>query len=330
MEFGPISYSEFIESCLYDVIDGFYVSNGFAGRRGDFLTSSEVGPLFGAVLVNWIDSVWEDLGQPSGFTVVEVGAGRGTLARSIIAASPRCLENGSYVMVERSSFQRLSHPSGIRIISSSDLPTEKITGVVIANELLDNLPFDLIEADGQQWHEVCVGIKESGNLTEVISDSCYPKICLEPKIGSRIPIQDIARSWVVSVLDLLEAGSLLVIDYTSTTLEMATRPVTEWLRTYCGHNSGNSPLYLPGSQDITVEVAFDQLPSGFTMTSQADFMETWGISDLVFEGHRIWEESASVGDLRAVKARSRISEAEALCDLSGLGSFSAIEWKVGC
>src|SRR6476660_2153777 len=92
--------------------DGFYNSGGRAGRRGGhFLTSPEVGPLFGAVLARAIDGWWRQLGQPDDFTIVEAGAGPGTLARTILAAKPEC--SPRYVAVEISAAQRASHPGGI-------------------------------------------------------------------------------------------------------------------------------------------------------------------------------------------------------------------------
>ena len=62
---------------------------GRAGRRGDFITSPEVGPLFGAVVARALDAWWAEAGEPDVFTVVEAGAGPGTLARSVLAAAPR-------------------------------------------------------------------------------------------------------------------------------------------------------------------------------------------------------------------------------------------------
>ncbi len=88
---GAIPFSEFQRLALYGPA-GFYVraDGGRAGRRGgSFLTSPEVGPLFGAVLARYLDAQWEALGQPAPFTVVDAGAGPGTLARSVFAARPR-------------------------------------------------------------------------------------------------------------------------------------------------------------------------------------------------------------------------------------------------
>src|SRR4051794_6525789 len=135
---GLLRFDEYVDLALYGE-HGFYNAGGQAGRRGgDFLTSPEVGPLFGAVLARAIDGWWRRLGEPDDFTVVDAGAGPGTLARTILAAEPACAPR--YVTVEVSAVQRAQHPNGAEALA--ELPTG-ITGVVLANELLDNLPFRL-------------------------------------------------------------------------------------------------------------------------------------------------------------------------------------------
>src|SRR5262245_4533826 len=124
---------------------GFYAT-GRSGRRGDFITSPEVGPLFGAVIGRFLDAEFERLGRPDPFTVVEAGAGPGTLARAVAAARPACAPALRYIAVETSAAQRRGHPPGVE--SRGDLPPEPIDGVVVANELLDNLPFRLAVFDG--------------------------------------------------------------------------------------------------------------------------------------------------------------------------------------
>ena len=104
---GPVPFSEFMADALYGP-DGFYTSGGRAGRRGDFITSPEVGPLFGAVVARFLDAEWKRLGRPEPFTVVDAGAGPGTLARSVLAAEPECSAAMRYVAVEVS---RRSGPS---------------------------------------------------------------------------------------------------------------------------------------------------------------------------------------------------------------------------
>jgi hypothetical protein len=81
-----------------------------------------------------------------------------------------------------------------------------------------------------------------------------------------------------------------------------------------------------GRQDITCEVAVDQLPPVSANTAQAAWLRTYGLDELVAEGRATWTARASVGDLEAIKARSRITEAEALTDPAGLGAFRVLEW----
>ena len=88
---GPVPFSEVMEAALYDPAHGFYATSGAAGRRGDFLTSPEVGPVFGAVIARALDRWWRDTGEPDPFVVVEGGAGVGTLAVSVLAARPSVL-----------------------------------------------------------------------------------------------------------------------------------------------------------------------------------------------------------------------------------------------
>ncbi len=272
-----------------------------------------------------MDGVWERLGRPVDFTVVEAGAGRGTLARSVLATAPACLADGRYMAVERSDALREGLPSGVERLS--DLPDGPVTGVVVANELLDNLAFRMLAAFDGAWHEVRVGVGDEG-FVEVVGEAVDVVGLPDPVDGARIPLQDDAAAWVGRALGLLDRGVLLAFDYASTTADLARRPWGEWLRTYRGHERGGHPLDAPGSQDVTVEVAIDQLPGTPTVTTQVAFLLANGIGDLVDEGRRLWQEGAAAGDLAAMGARSRITESEALLDETGLGGFAALEWTV--
>ena len=63
------------------------------------------------------------------------------------------------------------------------------------------------------------------------------------------------------------------------------------------------------------------------MRTQAQFLQRWGIDELVAEGKRVWDVQAARPGLEAMRMRSRISEAEALLDPSGLGNFLVAEWR---
>jgi SAM-dependent MidA family methyltransferase len=342
---GPVPFSEVMELALYDPEFGFYATHGSAGRRGDFITSPEVGPLFGAVVARALDTWWREAGSPDPFVVVEAGAGAGTLARSVLLAAPACAPALRYVLVERSARLRARHgehlalesaahafapdhdeneeggvldlPTGPIVVSLEELP-RVVASVVIANELLDNLPIDLLQREGDRTCEVRVGLDDD-RLVEVLipSDSSV-------EFG-RVPVQAAAARWVREARAL--GGRVVVIDYADTTASMARRPWSDWLRTYREQHRGTDPLGELGTQDITCEVAVDQLPPPTTNMAQAEWLRSHGLDELVEEGRKGWAERAHVGDLEAVRARSRIIEAEALTDAGGLGAFRVLEWE---
>ena len=328
---GELRFDEYLAIALYGE-SGFYTTTGRAGRRGDFLTSPEVGPLFGAVMARWLDTEWQRLGTPDRFLVIDLGAGPGTLARSIYAASPDCLPAIDYVAVEISAAQRQHHPSGIRSLDT--LPNDVGEGVVVANELVDNLPFRLAVFDGG-WREAYVAL-QGGRVVEVLRPWPEPvptQFPAAPPHGARLPWHDLAQGLLLQAFQRLERGRLMVIDYAvATTAHLALRPWREWLRTYRGHERGRHYLADPGEQDITTEVAIDQLaltlgpPSA--LRSQAQWLQRWGLDNLVEEGRRYWNDHAARPDLTALQMRSRVSEAEALSDPRGLGDFVVIEWEV--
>lgn len=198
---------------------------------------------------------------------------------------------------------------------------------MIANELLDNLPFRLAVFDGG-WREAMVAVARDGSLSEqlVAAPDDWAWLPSRAPHGARLPIQQRARDWVKAMQSQV-AGTLLAFDYcTALTAQLAAVPWREWLRTYSGHERGEHYLRNFGLQDITTQVCLDQLPTPSATRSQAQFLGRWGIDDLVAEGKAQWIAEASAPSLASLRMRSRVSEAESLCDPTGLGAFVALEW----
>lgn len=360
-----------MSAALYDDVDGFYQAGGSAGRRGgDFVTSPEVGSLYGAVWAAALDRWWEEMGRPDPYFVVEAAAGTGVLAREILAAGPACAPALRYVLVEQSATLRqlqgqrlaLELPAlvlgpagpggedddglqslpgnGPLVTALAELPAIAVTGVVMANELLDNLPVDLLEWRDDRWFEVRVAAADEhgDRLVEVLVPAPPELVAAAERLvsrgaqGARIPLQRAAADWLRRALSTVEAGRVVVVDYADTTTELAAQPWSRWLRTFRQHQLGSFPLDAAGIQDITCVVATDQLatvrPPNADRT-QSEWLAQHGLGRLVDDARATWHQRAAIGDLAALAARSRVHEAETLTDPSGLGGFRVLEWVVG-
>jgi SAM-dependent MidA family methyltransferase len=360
---GPVPWSVLMETALYGE-GGFYAAGGGAGRTRDFLTSPELGPLFGAVVARAIDDTWDRCGRPDPFVVVEAGAGSGALAAAVLAAGPVCAPALRYVAVEVSPTLRaaaagrlpLEDPAqvlgprppafpddelrppatgiGPVVAVMGELPAGSLTGMVLANELLDNLPFDLYTA---AWDEVRVGLGDDGFVEVVVPAeegvaAHLSRLAPAAARGARVPWQAAAVEWLRAALALLERGRVVIVDYARPTADLATVPVSAWLRTYRRGGTGTAPLEDVGEQDITADVALDQLAllrPPDRARDQAAWLSAFGIDDLVADAAARWRAGAARGDLAALAARSRVTEAEALRDRGGLGAFTVAEWDVG-
>src|SRR4051812_15061864 len=328
---------------------GFFASG--QGARRDFVTSPEVGSLFGACVGRALDEYWHALDEPDPFLVVEAGAGTGRLAREILRAEPTCLPALRYVLVERAEHLRaeqrtrvpLDPPdealgpfvrargedaaipvlgAGPVVASIDELPAlHARSAVVLANELLDNLPFGIAEWDGNEWLEVRVGF--AGDRFVEITVPLPDPPTVEVPAGTRVPLARGLRAWFAEVDHVMQHGLVLLIDY------MTDEPALR-LRTYRGHTVGADALDEPGTRDITADVVVDQLLAAagpFTVvtdTTQAAWLRDLGIEDLADAGAAAWRAGVHRGDLTALAGRSHVHEAEILTDPGGLGAHRVI------
>ncbi len=139
-------------------------------------------------------------------------------------------------------------------------------------------------------------------------------------------LQSEAAIWLASMLDVVVAGRVIVIDYARESSDLVE------VRTYAEHGRAGDPLAGIGTKDITADVDLEQLQRAIrpadSISTQAEWLGSLGVESLVEEGRRLWEEGAASGSLAALKARSRIREAEALVEADGLGGFLVAQWIV--
>ncbi len=353
-----------MELALYGP-DGFFTKGRGAGRADrDFVTSPEIGPLFGMCVARAIDREWEMLGRPDPFVVIEAGAGNGRLCREVLRAQPLCATALRYVLVEISAVLRAEQRERLAIeppeaalgtflpgvdddppepvaqvgpivTQLAELPAVAIEGVVLANELLDNLPFALAEFDGVAWNELRVtDSREFVAVSLAEADRGATAPFAGARAGARVPIPRELGRWLTAARTSLRRGVAIAVDYAVTAADLLERG-DGWLRTYRDHQLGGDPLLDPGGCDITADVVVEQLThaasaAGFavpTMLSQAEWLRSLGIADLVDQGEQVWSERAAIGDLAALEARSRATQAAALTDQStpgSLGNFTVV------
>jgi SAM-dependent MidA family methyltransferase len=328
---GPIPFEEFMDLALYDPEGGFFGAGKLRSEKaGDFLTSPEVSPLFGETLARYVQRERERVGEP--FEVVEVGAGSGSLIGPLLSR----VDVEAWV-VEASPAARLAlesvlPPERIR----TDLP-DRIRGVVIANELIDNLPMALAQRVDGAWRERWVGLDGDGlafvdadprtEVLEWLGDHAG-----DVSDGGWVEVQLAARDWLLDALIRLDAGSVVLVDYGDTAENLLPRRRDGTLRTYRAHHLGPHPLDEPGETDITADVNFSALAFAAEQTGarvellrQDDFLVDLGLGNRLSElRHRELEAARAGDDMERLRLRTRKTEAETLLHPRGLGDFGVL------
>lgn len=325
---GPMPFERFMEIALYDPEGFFGGSTLRSDKGGDFLTSPEVSALFGETLATYVEDLRDRIGDP--FQVVEAAAGSGSLLRPLLSTL-----HVDALAVETSPAARAALSD---LVAVSDEMPESVRGVIIANELLDNLPAVLAQRELGTWRERWVGT-DDGELVLVDAPPRPEVVAWLDAYAGPVPdggwveVQLAARDWVTRALTSLEAGSLLLIDYGDTAENLLPRRQDGTLRTYRAHHLGPHPLDEPGKTDITADVNFTallDLHPNAQLLRQDDFLAGLGLRDRLSELRREELEAARSGDdARRLRLRAQKTEAETLLHPRGLGDFRVLVVEKG-
>lgn len=287
-QMGAIPFPEFMEMALYDPEAGYYAGRADqVGKAGDFFTSVTAGPLFGRLLAAHIASWWEKSGQPTAWRIVELGAHDGTLAEDILSAlqsvHPAAYAAVSYVILE--PLDRLAAAQRQRLAAFSDRLTltgdpaslAPLPGYLLANEVLDALPFHVVEATDGGWHELGVALAQDGSFEwRDLGPAPAITASLPPQApGYRSEVRPDFVEFLRPLVATIKPGRMLWIDYGFERDDYyAEARTTGTLRTFRRHEAGEDPLSAPGTQDITAHVDF---------TAVMEAVESLGGSTLRFE-----------------------------------------------
>jgi SAM-dependent MidA family methyltransferase len=275
---GPISFRDYMEVVLYHPEFGYYTSTrNPIGREGDFYTSSDLDPVFGKLLAKNFAQMAQTLGvDREAFTVVELGAGRGLLAREILEhhAFPYRILERSAAMRER---QR-NNLQGLNVEWIDELPA-RLTGCIFSNEFFDALPVRRL-------------VRRAGVLREIYVTAEFTEVEQDLQSGPDLPIAegqlvDVSTdtvSWIRKIAASLDRGYHLAIDYGYQDREFYARP-RGTLMCYWRHQVTEDPYGHIGEQDITAHVNFSDLIRAGTeagletesFTTQMDFLIRLGV-----------------------------------------------------
>ena len=258
---GPVTFEWFMEQALYHPELGYYSSGRCAiGRRGDYFTNVSVGPLFGRLLAAQFAEMWESIGRPDDFVIVEQGAHHGDFARDVLGAvrerAPGFFSALRYWIIEPFPILRERQREALRDFSEkltwekSLIDLEPFCGVHFSNELLDAMPVHLISRTRIGWQERCVA--ESGDgfgfVTAPITDAelrrhldTIPRHLSGPY---ETEVNLAALKWIESLAQKLIRGYVLAVDYGYSRDDFyAPERRSGTLQCYAHHRIIRSPLH---------------------------------------------------------------------------------------
>jgi SAM-dependent MidA family methyltransferase len=334
-ERGAIPFAQYMQIALYDPDMGYYtrpVRPRF-GWEGDYITSIDLHPLFGAAIGRQLAQIWTILGNPLPFIVHEDGAGRGFLGRDIHtwAKDPSMdvpdgfLDSLRYIM--RDAGERIWEIEG----QDRPIPLEP-PHVILSNELIDAFPVHIVTSAANGLQEIYVDVhKNPPYLIERLGPLS------EPELDTHLDRYHIP--WKKVSQRLASQGCIITIDYGDLAKSLyVSERFRGTLASYRHHHLADNPLTFTGDQDLTAHVNFSSLISvgrlhGLRLaglTTQRDFLLALGIrkdADRIscqlypFADTERHTDAGQADYLRKVSFNHKI---DALLDPHGIGGFKVL------
>jgi len=295
---GPITFAKYMDACLYDPQHGYYTRAEQMARR-DYFTSVDASPIFGRLLARQFQEMWEQLGRPAEFLLVEPGAGTGALAAQILDFTadsfPEFYSVLQYMAVERSASRRTAaaagslarHLAAKHFTMVSDMPATIPCGCIFSNEFFDALPVHRLAREGAELREIYAGSGPNGLCEQfgALSAPALAEYLTEQGItlqeGQLAEVNLEACAWIAEMGARLGCGFVLTIDYGHEAQELYNeRHMRGTLLAYEKHRASENFFRAPGQQDLTAHVNFTALErygarAGLQrtgLTSQSNFL----------------------------------------------------------
>lgn len=350
-----IPFSQYMDLVLYHPQQGYYSSGVVEiGKEGDFFTASSLGSDFGELLAKQFVEMWENLGKPTDFNLVEMGAGKGQLADDIFnylfphhlqffqTLHYRIIEASPALQKQQQDRLKTWQEKGLNLTWETwdNIPDQSIIGCCFSNELVDAFPVHRLQIEKGTLQEIYVTLSDTDNpspFQEITDELSTPKLKdYFQTVGVSLPSAEYPDGfqtevnlqiipWLQTISRCLKKGYLLTIDYGYTAQKYYhPQRYSGTLQCYLQHQRNNDPYYLIGKQDITAHIDFTAVQTYgkqhnlefLNFTQQALFLMALGL------GNRLNE--LSQGGWTAMQVLQRRDALHQLIDPMGLGGFGVL------
>lgn len=315
---GPIPFVRFMELALYHPQFGYYMrapenATERIGWNGDYYTSSDVHPILGQALARQAEQMDRLLGRPDPFTVVEMGPGKGLLAKHFLSAcrpgSGSLRQRLRYVLIDRSpamrelqrrNLEQWQNEPGVTtwMDTLDELAPDSVTGLLFSNELIDAFPVHRVHVTDGRTEEICVDYRDGRfveclrPLSTVTLAKQFQRLNLDWPEGYRTEVNLQALDWMGQVARRMKRGFVLTIDYGHAAHDLyGPERKNGTFLCYARHSTNEAPFMHIGAQDMTAHVDFSSLAAvgeeqglqvtGFT--NQLSFLMGLGVDTMVSE-----------------------------------------------
>jgi NADH dehydrogenase [ubiquinone] 1 alpha subcomplex assembly factor 7 len=289
---GPMSIASYMGLCLTHPSKGYYKTDDPLGAKGDFVTAPEISQIFGELIGFFVVNLWQQMGSPKDFTLLELGPGRGTLMADILRVACRAegfrdgldlrlFETNPALIAEQNARLEPYDPKWIDAF-------EKVGSgplIVVGNEFFDALPIRQFVRMDNGWHERMVGLSEGKrsfglNPTPIPVDAMPESVAgAEPNSVFEVGLASGEVMKRLAAIVSTQGGAILAIDY-----GYARTQTGETLQGVRRHQYADV-LDAPGETDLSAHVDFEALGNVATraglqlqpLATQQQFLTRLGI-----------------------------------------------------
>lgn len=299
---GAIRLDHYMDLCLTHPQGGYYATRdpfqSAAPKGGDFITAPEISQIFGELIGAWFINLWQRLGAPPRFHMIECGPGRGTLMSDFLRIAPPAFRDALHLHVveinpvlraTQSQILAAYHPCFHTQVADALRACDDAPVFVLGNEFLDVFPIRQFQKTDQGWREAVIVQSPMGPLKRVyqgvVEDAAQQILPPHAPLGAIWEYAPGAQEAIALIAGSLATrqGYALFIDYG------AAQPGYGDTFQAVGHHAYQDPLETPGALDLTAHVNFPDLmrvaqeagASTYGPVLQGDLLRAWGLEPRV-------------------------------------------------